>query len=119
MATNKKPVVFTNEEMDQVSKYLFNCKIKLSPHILVPQNCGHAKVQSKEELMIQNVMESCPFKGTASFVVGGALGAFIGLFSSSIAPHHTTQIMTTRETLIDMKNTITSHSKNFAVIGLM
>ena len=52
-------------------------------------------------------------------MVGGAFGAFIGLFSSSVAPQNTDKIMTTRETLIDMKTTIVSHSKNFAVIGLM
>ena len=54
-----------------------------------------------------------------SFVVGGALGGFIGLFSSSIAPQHTHVTMSTRETLIDMKTTIVSNAKNFAVIGLM
>lgn len=65
-------------------------------------------------------MESCPFRAGMSFVVGGALGAFLGLFSSSIAPHQTgDRIMTTRETLIDMRNTIGTHAKNFAVIGLM
>ena len=30
-----------------------------------------------------------------SFVVGGALGGFLGLFSSSIAPHQTVQVHTT------------------------
>jgi hypothetical protein len=54
-----------------------------------------------------------------SFVVGGALGGFLGLFSSSIAPHQTIVPMTTRETLMDMKTTIMSSAKSFAVIGLM
>ena len=40
--------------------------------------------------MMQSVIESCPFKSVMSFVVGGALGGFMGLFSSSIAPHHQT-----------------------------
>lgn len=47
------------------------------------------------------------------------IGAFLGLFSSSIAPHHTGVTMTTKETLLDMKSTITSNAKNFALIGLM
>ena len=80
---------------------------------------GPARVQPREELMMSKVIESCPFKGMMSFVVGGALGAFLGLFSSSIAPHHAQVQMTTKETLLDMKSTIVSHSKNFAVIGLM
>ena len=92
---------------------------------------------------MHNVMESCVFKSVMSFVVGGALGGkiiiyyfffniflkisnfqiylsgFIGLFSSSIAPQHTTHQMSTRETLRDMKTTIVGSAKNFAVIGLM
>ena len=91
---------------------------------------------------MHNVMESCVFKSVMSFVVGGALGGkiilffffnifqkiskfqiylsgFIGLFSSSIAPQHTTHQMSTRETLIDMRKTISGSAKNFAVIGLM
>ena len=116
---NKKDVTFTPEEFEKVTQYLVSSQVRLYPNIIVPQTNGLARVQPKEELMMQRVMESCPFKGVMSFVVGGALGAFLGLFSSSIAPHHTTTPMTTRETLMDMKNTITSHSRNFAVIGLM
>ena len=52
-----------------------------------------------------------------SFVVGGALGGFIGLFNSSIAPHQTAVQMSTRETLMDMKTTIVSNAKQFATIG--
>merc|ERR1719342_1608625 len=58
-------------------------------------------------------MESCPVKSVMSMVVGGALGAFMGLFSSSIAPHQ----MSTRETLIDMRRSIVSSAKGFAFIG--
>lgn len=68
---------------------------------------------------MQSVVESCPFKSVMSFVVGGALGGFMGLFSSSIAPHHQTVQLSTRETLIDMKNTIVSNAKGFAFIGFM
>ena len=102
------------------------------------------RIQSKEELQMHTVMESCVFKSVMSFVVGGALGGkfiftfiifsiffkkfqifhiyfsgFIGLFSSSIAPQHTTHQMSTRETLRDMRTTISGSAKNFAVIGLM
>merc|ERR1712154_83062 len=40
-------------------------------------------------------------------------------FSSSIAPHHQTVQLSTRETLIDMKNTIVSNAKAFAFIGFV
>lgn len=120
MAADKtNPVTFTPDEFERVTKYLVNSSVRLYPNIYVPQSNGIARVQPREELTMQNVMESCPFKGIMSFTVGGALGGFIGLFSSSIAPHQTAVPMTTRETLIDMKNTITSNAKNFAIIGLM
>ncbi len=112
-------VLFTPSEFEQVSKYLMGTQIRPYPNIIVPQSNGIARVQSREELRMSGIIESCPFKGAMSFVVGGGLGAFLGLFSSSIAPHHTAVQMSTRETLIDMRNTITSSAKNFAVIGLM
>lgn len=106
--------------LSHVRRYLMGNNVRLYPNILVPQSAGPARIQPKEELMMQTVMESCPFRGAMSFVVGGALGAFLGLFSSSVAPHQTgDRIMTTRETLLDMRSTITSHAKNFAIIGLM
>jgi import inner membrane translocase subunit TIM22 len=110
---------FTEQELESVSKYLIGNNVRPYPNIFVPQSGGPARVQPKEELFMQNVMESCPFRAGMSFVVGGALGAFLGLFSSSVAPHQTEKMMTTRETLIDMRNTISSHAKNFAFIGLM
>ena len=110
---------FTPDEFEQATKYLMGSMVKPYPNILVPQSAGPARVQAKEELMMQTVMESCPFRGAMSFVVGGALGGFLGLFSSSVAPTHHAVQMTTKETLIDMKNTIGSSAKNFAVVGLM
>ena len=111
--------VFSPAEFEQVSKYLIGSQIRPYPNVIVPQSNGPARVQPKEELMMMNVMESCAFKSVMSFVVGGALGGFIGLFTSSIAPQHTAVQMNTRETLIDMRKTIFSNAKNFAVIGLM
>ena len=118
MEDKKKSLRFTPQEFEMASKYLMGPLVRPYPNIIVPQNCGQAKIQPQEEKMMQAVMESCPFRGVMSFVVGGALGAFLGLFSSSIAPHQTVQ-MTTKETLIDMRRTIGSSAKNFAVIGLM
>ena len=116
-AGDEKPV-FTPQEFDGVTKYLLGNGPRMLPHIIVPQSAGPARVQDKGELMMQKVAESCPFKSCASFVVGGAFGAFMGLFSSSIAPHQTHQ-MTTRETLRDMGSTIYSNAKGFAFIGFV
>ncbi len=91
-----EPRFFTESELEAVSKYLIGNNVRLYPNIHVPQSGGPARVQAREELMMQRVMESCPFRGAMSFVVGGALGAFLGLFSSSMAPHQTEKMMTTR-----------------------
>jgi len=114
-----KKATFTPEEFDAVSKYLTGSLVRPYPNIMVPQSAGPARLQSPQETRMQTFMESCPFRGFMSFVAGGALGGFFGLFSSSIAPHQTAVQMNTRETLIDMKNTISSSAKNFAIIGLM
>ena len=90
--TNKK-LIFTSKEFEEVTKYLIGSNsIKQYPSIIVPQCSGPARIQSKPELFVQNAMESCPVKSVMSLIVGGALGAFMGLFSSSIAPHHTHQV---------------------------
>lgn len=117
--SNQKTINFSPAEFEAVSKYLMGSQIRPYPNIIVPQSAGIARIQPREELYMQRVFESCPFRATMSFVVGGALGGFLGLFSSSMAPHQTAQMMTARETLIDMKNTIMSSAKSFAVIGLM
>ena len=114
----EKPVVFTAKEFEGITKYLIGNRVRMFPDIIVPQSAGPARVQDKTELMMQKVTESCAFKSCMSFVIGGAMGAFLGLFSSSIAPHQTTQ-MTTRETLRDMGTTIYSNAKGFAFIGFV
>ena len=89
---------FTADEFASVTKYLVGHSVRLYPSIHIPQVAGPARAQEKPELMVQNIMESCAFKSFASFVIGGGLGAFMGLFSSSIAPHHTThQVLPTSQ----------------------
>jgi len=73
-----KEVVFTPSEFEQVSKYLIGSQnLRPSANVFVPQG---TRIQHKDELLMHNVMESCVFKSVMSFVVGGALGGFIGLF---------------------------------------
>jgi len=111
--------IFTAEEYEGVMKYLVSGGAKLHPNLIIPQVAGPARVLPKEELYMTAVGESCPFRAAASFVIGGGMGAFLGLFNSSIAPQHTAVQMSTRETLRDMRMTITSSAKQFAAIGFM
>jgi len=110
---------FTHEEFTAVTKYLVGNNVRLFPRPFIPQSAGPARQQPREEVMMTNVTESCLFRSVMSFVVGGALGGFIGLFNSSMAPTQTTVAMNTKETLLDMKNTIVSSAKGFALIGFM
>ena len=66
--------IFTAQEFEQVTKHLMGSQIRPYPNILVPQSAGPARIQTREELMMQKIMESCPFRGAMSFVVGGAMG---------------------------------------------
>eukprot|EP00096_Caligus_rogercresseyi_P002041 TRINITY_DN1372_c0_g1_i1.p1 TRINITY_DN1372_c0_g1~~TRINITY_DN1372_c0_g1_i1.p1 ORF type:complete len:184 (+),score=56.67 TRINITY_DN1372_c0_g1_i1:442-993(+) len=110
---------FSSSEFEAVSKYLIGNNVRPYPNVFVPQSAGIARVQHRTEVHMQTFMESCVFRGCMSFVVGGALGAFLGLFSSSMAPHQAAVQMTAKETLLDMRNTIGSSAKNFAIVGLL
>merc|ERR1719219_2758046 len=117
-----KPVRFTSEESESVIKYLTGHSIRPYPSIIVPQSASAmvpVRLQDPNETRMIAIGESCPLKACLSYVAGGVMGGFLGLFQSSIAPHHTTHIMSTRETLMDMKGTIVSSAKSFAVVGFM
>jgi len=116
---HKKKTDFTQEEFHAVLKYLVHPSQRLYPNIMVPQSAGRVGIQPAEEVMMTSIAESCPFRAGMSFVVGGALGGFIGLFNSSIAPTQAAVQMNTRETLRDMRQTIGSNAKQFATIGFM
>ena len=72
--SSAKEIHFSPEEFEQVSKYLMGSQIRPYPNILVPQSAGPARIQTREELMMQTITESCPFRGVMSFVIGGAMG---------------------------------------------
>jgi len=117
--TTSSPPKFTPEEFEGVMKYLVGSKTRLYPSIIVPQSAGPARIQPVTETMMLGLTESCLFRACTSFVGGYVLGGFFGLFNSSIAPHHTTVQMSTRETLLDMKKTISTSAIQFARIGFM
>lgn len=96
---------------------------KLMNNIVVPNQYGAGLMRSPQELMIQNLFESCAFKAMMSCVAGFGLGAAIGLFSASLGPDLTTatdfQKQTVKSVLLDMKTRTLSQAKNFAILGAM
>ncbi|VDQ09570.1 unnamed protein product [Trichobilharzia regenti] len=83
-------------------------RMKLLPFPLPPN----------EELMVRRVMDSCPFKASLSFVLGG----IFGLFSASVDPMstiHGAETPTTKQVMKEMYSRSLSHAKSFAMIGAL
>lgn len=98
-------------------------RFKEMNNIVVPNLFGAGLMRSPQELMVQNLFESCAFKAAMSCVAGFGLGAAIGLFSASLGPDLSTatdfQKQTVRSVLLDMKTRTLSQAKNFAILGAM
>lgn len=96
---------------------------KMMSNIVVPNQYGAGLMRSPQELMIQNLFESCAFKAMMSCVAGFGLGAAIGLFSASLGPDLSTatefQKQTVKSVLLDMKTRTLSQAKNFAILGAL
>lgn len=90
-------------------------------NIVIPNQYGAGLLRNPQEIMIQNIFESCAFKAMMSCVAGFGLGAAIGLFSASMGPDLTTatdyQKQTVKSVLLDMKTRTLSQAKNFAILG--
>ncbi|KAL8566420.1 hypothetical protein ACOMHN_011998 [Nucella lapillus] len=86
------------------------------PSVGIPQF-----TQTKQELFVHSIFESCAFKSSLSCVMGFALGGVFGLFTASVDPMSTmsTETPTTRMVLREMKNRSMSYGKNFAMVGFM
>lgn len=76
--------------------------------------------------MVDAAFESCTFKSFMSCVIGYGLGAAIGLFSSSVSPNMTDPHalekqaqQSAREIIREMRGSMHSYGKNFAVIGMV
>ncbi|XP_078682250.1 mitochondrial import inner membrane translocase subunit Tim22-like [Branchiostoma floridae x Branchiostoma belcheri] len=99
-------------------------------HQLVPPATpfgAQQAVRTKEELLIQNTMESCGFKTTFACAAGFVLGGAFGLFTAGLDPnlgfdpakHGADYQPSAREVLREMGTRGKSYAKNFAVIGAM
>lgn len=110
-------------EFDQLMDRFVNpdTRYKTQKNIVVPNRLGSGVMRSPQEIMIQNLFESCAFKAGMSCVAGFALGGAIGLFSASLVPDFTSAVDPSKQTLksvyLDMKTRTISQAKNFAILG--
>lgn len=126
--TNQPPDIGSEKNEIKFS-YLMNrfinpeTRFKTMSNIVVPNQYGAGLLRSPQELMIQNLFESCIFKAILSGGAGFALGGAIGLFSASLGPDLSTatefQKQTVKSVLLDMKTRTISQAKNFAILGAM
>ena len=76
----------------------------------------------REQIFIQNALESCITKGVIACVAGAGFGLAMGLFTASIDPMSTVvpnKVPTMRDVFKEMKTRSLSHAKSFAMIGMM
>ncbi|CAB3219903.1 unnamed protein product [Arctia plantaginis] len=108
-------------DYDSLAKYLVGNNLRFRENIIIPRILGPVIIKTNEEKMIESTIESCPFKSVTSCIIGYGLGAVVGLFTSSLMPNVTDptaqQNQTAREILREMKNSMLSYAKNFAILG--
>ncbi|KAM3959493.1 mitochondrial import inner membrane translocase subunit Tim22 [Aphomia sociella] len=108
-------------DYDSLAKYLVGNYSRFRENIIIPRILGPVIIQTNEEKMIEATVESCPFKSLTSCIIGYGLGAAVGLFTSSLMPNVTDttapQTQTAREILREMKSSMLSYAKNFAILG--
>ena len=93
-----------------------------SGNVMIPVTLAGQTIKTKEQIRIENAMESCAFKAALSGVAGFGLGAALGLFSASVGPEATMmdpQQQTVKQVLREMKGKSLSYAKNFAMLGLI
>ncbi|KAJ8871058.1 hypothetical protein PR048_027362 [Dryococelus australis] len=124
----RRTMFFSHEELDRLAEHMVGSLHRYRENIVIPRVAGPVHVKTREEKMVEAAFESCTFKSAMSCVIGYGLGAVIGLFSASVGPtvplpNEKTQ--TAREVsasllsrvLREMKGTMLSYGKNFALIG--
>ncbi|XP_063709804.1 LOW QUALITY PROTEIN: mitochondrial import inner membrane translocase subunit Tim22 [Culicoides brevitarsis] len=116
---------FEKKELDDLAKHFIGNNQRFRENIILPQTLIQYKIKTNEEKMVDAAFESCTFKSMMSCVVGYGLGAAIGLFSSSVSPNmadpHALEKSKSvgTEILREMRGSMHSYGKNFAVIGMV
>lgn len=108
-------------DYDALAKYLVGNQYRWRDNIIIPRILGPVVIKTNEEKMIESTVESCPFKSLTSCIIGYGLGAAVGLFTSSLMPNVSDptaqQNQSAREILREMKTSMMSYAKNFAMLG--
>uniref|UniRef100_A0AC35TPU1 Mitochondrial import inner membrane translocase subunit TIM22 n=1 Tax=Rhabditophanes sp. KR3021 TaxID=114890 RepID=A0AC35TPU1_9BILA len=80
---------------------------------------------TKEELMMNNLMENCACKALISGILGIGIGCAFGLFTASVDPslsmtnNDPTKTLTVKQTLKEMGTRMGQYGKQFGSIGLL
>ncbi|MFH4979950.1 hypothetical protein AB6A40_006659 [Gnathostoma spinigerum] len=80
---------------------------------------------SREELLMNRMMENCAVKSVIAGVLGYAVGIAFGLFTASVDPQMTfvggdpTKPLSLADTWKEMKGRMRTYGKNFASLGLL
>ncbi|GAB6026035.1 hypothetical protein CHUAL_012245 [Chamberlinius hualienensis] len=117
-STNKTELLTLHE----VLRLLLIDKERVRGNVIIPAGLVPHQIKTKEEKMVEQTFESCPFKTLMSCVIGYGLGGAIGLFSASVDPNLTgasPEQQTAKQVFRDMKNKTLSYAKNFAIVGAM
>uniref|UniRef100_A0A0A9YT28 Mitochondrial import inner membrane translocase subunit TIM22 n=1 Tax=Lygus hesperus TaxID=30085 RepID=A0A0A9YT28_LYGHE len=116
--------------MDNDLAFVFLQRYFMDPNrprdnIVIPSVIGKSPIKTREEKMVEAAFESCAFKTLFSCVAGFGLGAAIGLFTSSVNPNIPTgpngeiKHQSAREIFREMRMSMGSYAKNFAMVGAM
>jgi len=67
---SENKIYFTNEEFDQIAKYLLFSKDVKRDNVIIPRLLGQASMKTKDEVRVEAAFESCTFKSFMSCVIG-------------------------------------------------
>ncbi|XP_067132247.1 mitochondrial import inner membrane translocase subunit Tim22 [Centruroides vittatus] len=120
MESESESVQNSKVDFNELSNLLIGPNKRIRENVVIPVSIAPHKFKTKEEIMIENIFESCGFKTGISCVLGFGLGGAIGLFSASVDPNLagvSQEKQTVRQVLRDMRMKTVSYGKNFAIIG--
>lgn len=129
MSGNKEETSTTIQDEAKAIKFSYlmsrfvdpQTRFKSMDNLIVPNLFGAGLMQSPNELIVQNVFESCPAKVLISGVMGFAGGLALGLFTSTVSNDLTVdfQKQTYRQMLTDVKTKTLNSGKSLAILGAM
>lgn len=68
--TPRSGKLFTNEEYDNVARYMVGSMSRYRDSVIIPRNMGPVSIKTNEEKMVEGFFESCGFKSGMACVLG-------------------------------------------------